>query len=270
MSTCKREKITPKRASYYLKENGHNRRPSQVVVDQYAHAMTRGEWMSDNGQTIVLSGRKLIDGQHRLLAIIQSGIPQTLQVVRGVSLDAFATVDTGNRRMLKDVLSIATNEKHPAVVASAVNAHSAYTQHGVFSARLRRHAATYGEQLEYAEQNKQIYKSVKFVCSFKEKAPLSKGHLAALHALFSEKDKDLADTYITKLITGTNIRGKDPVRVVRQKLLDDAQRRTSALKPAERCVVVALGWNSTRNGTPLRRIQVSARGQNKARTVEIE
>jgi hypothetical protein len=172
--------------------------------------------------------------------------------------------------MFKDVVSITTTEKHPAVVAVAVGVHSSYTKHGSFSPRLRRHAATYNEQNAYFAANKQISKSVAFVCSFKEKAPLSKGALAALHALFAVRDKDLADTYITKLITGTNIRSKNPVRVVRQKLLDDAQRRTSALKPAERCVVVALGWNATRNGTPLRRIQVSARGQNKARSVEIE
>ncbi len=266
--TPKVERITPKKAEYLLRDNDHNRNLSQVVVDQYANAMRRGEWR-ENGASIVLSGRKLLDGQHRLQAVIDSNIPQNFVVVRGVAGDAFATVDTGNRRMLADVFSI-ENHKYPNVLAVAVNMHAAFTQSGQFRPRMRRHAKTYAELSEYLAANPQLSKSVAFVCSFKEKTLISKGSLGALHALFSLRDKSLANDYIAKIITGTNIRGKDPVKTVRQKLEEDALRRRALLSPPERCIVVALGWNATRSGKALKRIQVSARGQNKARTVEIE
>lgn len=101
------ELITPERAAEYLKRNRRNRRISRHQVLMYSELMRRDLW-EFNGDAIRLThDGELVDGQHRLLAIIASGRPQRYVVMRGISFEAFATVDTGKRRNTADVLSIA-------------------------------------------------------------------------------------------------------------------------------------------------------------------
>jgi hypothetical protein len=91
--------ITPKMAITMLEESkksgGRNRNLRDRAVTRYADDMIAGRWQ-DNGQPIVFNGSAMIlDGQHRLHAIVKSGIPQRTLVVRGVEGDAMLTIDTG-------------------------------------------------------------------------------------------------------------------------------------------------------------------------------
>lgn len=97
------EFITPDLAKQYLDTMGINRRLQMPRVKMLVRNMERGTWQ-DNGASIVFnrSGR-LVDGQHRLQAIIQSGIAQELVVVRDVD-DAVTVFDLGKNRSIPDIL----------------------------------------------------------------------------------------------------------------------------------------------------------------------
>jgi hypothetical protein len=255
--------------------NVHNREKSQVVVDQFANSMLRDAW-EDNGAPIIIAvGNKLMDGQHRLRAVIQSGIARDFVVVRGVNPDTFGTIDIGSRRGLKDVLSI-LKEKNAPTLAAAISTHSAYTKGRTFRPKLRRHSPTPTEQARYLEKNPSLRKSVAFVVAFGSvigHLKISKGSMAALHALFAAKDRPFANDFITKLITGEEITRRNPdqpVRRVRAKLLDDATQRAGSLSQQEKCVVVSLGWNAARNDALMKRFQVNAYGKNVVREIEIQ
>lgn len=112
---CKQEKITPNKAAILLKKNPKNRDIDGAHVTYLAKQMTDGEWQ-DNGQTIVISDTdSLVDGQHRLMAIIESGITLMLLVVRGVEDEVIHSIDTGKARGLSDVFRLeghaSTNQK---------------------------------------------------------------------------------------------------------------------------------------------------------------
>lgn len=272
------ERITPKIAARMLKRslNVHQRDLSQVNVDIFANAMLRGKWEFNGAPIIIGTGGKLLDGQHRLRALIQSGISREFVVVRGVASDTFGTIDTGARRGLKDVLSIG-NEKNAPILATAINTHAAYTNGRSFATKMRRHSATYPELVTYLEENPSLRGSVKFVAGFANKLinmiKLSRGSLAALHALFSSKDRPYADEFITKLVNGEDFtRGKtdQPVKAVRSKLIADATQRAASLSQSQKCVVVTLGWNAARANNTIDRFQVSARGKAATREIEIQ
>lgn len=68
--TAKVETITPDIAKTMLGENVNNRRISHDNVNMFAREMRNGEWRF-NGEAIKFSkDGRLLDGQHRLLAVI--------------------------------------------------------------------------------------------------------------------------------------------------------------------------------------------------------
>lgn len=106
MISVTQELITPERASTLLLKNPHNRKISNTLVVQYTQLMQRGEWKF-NGDPIRVNGDgSLIDGQHRLSAIVASGQPQRCVVISGLESDAFKTIDCGKKRSTGDMLSI--------------------------------------------------------------------------------------------------------------------------------------------------------------------
>lgn len=99
------EVIGPHVAASYLKANSGNRKLRPNHVRSLAAAMQRNEWQLTH-QGIAFSERgRLLDGQHRLNAIIAANATVQMVVVRGLPDDAFMAVDIGNKRTTADVLS---------------------------------------------------------------------------------------------------------------------------------------------------------------------
>lgn len=95
--------VTPAMAEHWLVANTDNRPIRRFTVLEYAGAMKRGEWkLSPQGVTFSASGR-LLDGQHRLAAIVQAGVNVWLYVTRGAPDDVFSVLDQGARRSYADV-----------------------------------------------------------------------------------------------------------------------------------------------------------------------
>jgi hypothetical protein len=79
--------ITPAKAAEWLEANTTNRPVSRTVVRSFAEAMKRGEWIvTHQGIAFDVSG-VLIDGQHRLAAVLDADVP--------VAMTVFTDVDDG-------------------------------------------------------------------------------------------------------------------------------------------------------------------------------
>jgi hypothetical protein len=104
-------KITPKLAIKILENNHDNqRRVRNYIVNSYKEAIISGLWKSSNGESIKFSNKnKLIDGQHRLLAIEKSKKTIYILVITGIEDSNIRTIDNGLKRSLSDVLRL--NEK---------------------------------------------------------------------------------------------------------------------------------------------------------------
>lgn len=111
--------MTPKDAERMLARNAdENRNPSKSNIALLAELMERGEFDSENGQTIVVGAdRKLYDGQHRLAAQVRANVPMKWLVVTvDDGSEAFKTIDGGRKRKVADYFK---DEKN-ATVFSAV------------------------------------------------------------------------------------------------------------------------------------------------------
>lgn len=92
--------IGPLLATSLLLKNTINRAISKVAVDQYARDMEAGNWKLTHQGILIGKDGVIIDGQHRLLAIVKSNTTQKMLVTIDESFETplDAPIDTGNKR----------------------------------------------------------------------------------------------------------------------------------------------------------------------------
>lgn len=89
--------LTPEMAMQLLEHNMLNRPLGDGHVARIAKQIVEGKWRF-NGDTIKIADTgDVLDGQHRLWAVIESKTPVETIIVRGIERDAFSTIDTIRR-----------------------------------------------------------------------------------------------------------------------------------------------------------------------------
>lgn len=101
--------ITPEIAQQYLALNiDHNRNLNQDRIIKYARDMRDGKWaLNHQGIAFDVNGR-LVDGQHRLHAIITAGVPVAMMVATGVepTPENIMAIDMGQPRTFNNIMDI--------------------------------------------------------------------------------------------------------------------------------------------------------------------
>lgn len=212
--------ISPVIAKRMLEGNIHNRPLNQRHVEFLSREMSTGSWKF-NGESIKLNGDKLIDGQHRLQACVQSGHPFKTIVVSGLDSETFDTIDCGRNRNGSDTLAL-LGEKNTNVLASAVSFLINMDKGYINRHRSRIPNSAIKSKLEH---NPEIRRSVRLVSSSNKSCLMSASVLAALHFLFSKADTELADAFVSGVINGDGLDDDSPVFKLREKLIASKMRR---------------------------------------------
>lgn len=114
--------VTPKMAAEYLKHNTQNRNISRAKVLKFARAIEAGRLLTTHQGIAFDTAGILVDGQHHLLAIIETGIPVRLAVTTGLIPATRAVIDTLGGRHLHHTLQILGGHDRPMLVAAIVAA----------------------------------------------------------------------------------------------------------------------------------------------------
>ncbi len=101
------------------KYNSENRGLKPHKIRPMIGDLQRGGWLL-TGETIKFSPRRLLDGQNRLTACMESGIPIKTHVVVGIDDAAFALIDTGAPRTSGDVL-VCAGIDNATLIAHAIS-----------------------------------------------------------------------------------------------------------------------------------------------------
>jgi len=110
--------VSPHLASRWLERNRRNRRVREDRVTRYAEQIEDGEWMLSPDAIAFDYNGSLINGQHRLKAIIEANEPAPFIVAIGLEPDAFKISDVGVKRTGGDILRI-EGFKNPEELAAA-------------------------------------------------------------------------------------------------------------------------------------------------------
>lgn len=234
--------ITPEVAKQLLTKNIGNRPINKIHVDRLSRAMLAGEWKF-NGDTICINGDRLIDGQHRLTAVVESGITIRSILVSGLASSVFDTKDIGRHRSAADTLSV-IGEVNTRKLAAALSVVDQY-----MTGRVGEWVRYSNVQMEaLLQSHPRIRESVRKCGNPKIVRP---SVLAACHYLFSLKDAELADAFIEKVMHGKALSEGEPAYVLRERLLAN----TLSQKKLSMRVLMAFiikAWNAERDGKHLR------------------
>ncbi|MHB1733423.1 MAG: hypothetical protein ACYCU8_08205 [Ferrimicrobium acidiphilum] len=105
-------RVTPDMAQHWLANNKGNRVLRPGKIKQYAEDMQAGRWTHGADMICFGTDGTLLNGQHRLHAVIQSGCTITFVVQRNTPSDAMVNIDTGASRKVADVLRWNNEKTH--------------------------------------------------------------------------------------------------------------------------------------------------------------
>lgn len=242
--------ITPRLASDWLDKMGKNRRVSQGLVDKYAADMAEGRWLA-NGQTIVMGKSGLIlDGQHRLLAIVKANMTVPMIVVSGVDDEAFKTIDTGRSRTVSDVLHVMGYPSN-VLLAAVARQWLIYTESGEFvvtasdltSQRVIDAAVANADEFEVAiKAASATYKALKG----------SQAVWCVLWMTLGDIDPLDRDLFFDGLARGAELATNSPVFALRRYFLEQqaARGKRTQIRPNMQGALIIKAWNKFRNHEP--------------------
>lgn len=238
--------VTPDMARDWLTRNKSNRNIRPLRVAQYARDMRAGAWKR-TGETIKFdTNSDLLDGQHRLAAVIEAEAVVPMSVTFGLDPDIKHYVDTGAARTPADALRI-KGESSPAILAGA--ARMGY----LLETGQRKARMSHAQVFEYIDQHPGLRASADFVMPLTNKVDLGPSTLAYGHYRFNRIDPIAAATFITSLAELTNLGSDDPILRFAHRLRsikrnnEDVDRRALA-------VTFLRVWNHWRQGASIQRI----------------
>lgn len=98
--------ITPERAAEWLQKNTRNRPLTPNRINYFEKELRTGRAATTHQGIAFDSEGRLQDGQHRLTAIVNTGIAWAMWVTWDAPIENFHLVDVGFKRSLSDVLDI--------------------------------------------------------------------------------------------------------------------------------------------------------------------
>jgi len=113
------ELVTPHKANDWLEKNRRNRPKREGQIERYIDQMKEDNWMVSPDAIAFDENGRLINGQHRLTAIVRAGEAQRQLVARGLDPDARLISDVGAKRTAGDLLSI-EGFKRPLTIGAVV------------------------------------------------------------------------------------------------------------------------------------------------------
>ncbi len=258
--------IGPEEAQRLLEGQTRNRRIRRGHVRQMARAMQNGEWCQ-NGEAIKLDTEgRLRDGQHRLTAIVESGITVEMLVIDGLPPESQETMDMGIRRTMADLLRL-RNEANTHLLAATLSV-LFRLRAGTLGSQIPGDHPTHQELLRLIDSDPDIRAYVQRGRTVTERVSVSSSVAAALWYEFSRVDPVEADRFFEALKSAEDLHDGDAIFALRRLL----ERDTKAKAKRSRYQIAGLiikAWNYWYQGTTVRSLSFRAGGSTPDRFPEI-
>jgi hypothetical protein len=121
MITSGIQTITPEYAQSILSScNNSNRQLRHWWSEGLAAAIKRGEWVTTHQGLAFTEDGELVDGQHRLMAVVIAKTPVQMMVSHGVPKTAFSVMDIGAKRNIADTTGLSRKTAEASRLAATI------------------------------------------------------------------------------------------------------------------------------------------------------
>ncbi|SDJ22497.1 hypothetical protein SAMN05192558_109293 [Actinokineospora alba] len=255
--------VSPSMAKAWLKKMAPNRSISRKRVKHLANLM-KMERFKLNGETIKFDEEGwLIDGQHRLAAIVFADIPVVMYVAHNVPRSAIVSIDMGRSRSLTDQLRVAYNYRNPGDLGTIVRMILEWNETGWISQKSFRQVDP-DEVHDYIRSNPDVIELPRVATGLGGDlvtAIMKRNQCGFLMWLLSRVDADDAKRFMNNLVNSVADYENDPCVLLRKHLL---KLRNDRYGDVKRNIVLGLtiqNWNKWRDRQPVKLIRVPRSGQ---------
>lgn len=209
--------VTPAIAAEYLAKNRRNRTVKQSRVDHYAALMLSGEWDYADSDICVGEDGDLYNGQHRLMAVVRSGMTVRMAFKLGMPSRSRQYMDGNEPRNAVDVCYIETGDRHGRTTAAVYTAiHFLKTKGNIanndrvdwriLDAQHREHGPDLAAVIGAMKDNNRRFMNAAVIC-------------VLVIAYRVEPEKTLE--FCRKLVTGADLPAKSPILALRNFILEE-------------------------------------------------
>jgi hypothetical protein len=215
--------VTPEIARGYLTRNKNNRRVKKAHLIRLSNDMKKGLWKEETAEMIKISNQgNILDGQHRLLAVIESNVSIYFHFAIGLKDEVFSVLDTGSLRNASDSFYV-SGVKNSTSVPAMISLH-----YGLKNGNKDHYAQKYTkltnfELLEKYNERSDFWdnvatNSVKWYQSFAK--ILAPQIIGGIYSLISDVDSEKGLKFMNELCTGYDI-SNPVINVLRNSLIKD-------------------------------------------------
>ena len=243
--------ITPAVAEEMLRLNVANRPLKAHVLRRYVDDMRSGRWMETGDAIRIANTGRLIDGQHRLRAIIESGISVRMIVVSDLAEDAWCCIDRGARRTGGDALA-ASGYKSATLLAAACSWVDRYERGDLLQVG-RKADLSPAAALDTLARHPGLEDCLHMM-KHSDGSEVLRGLIAgslvvALRYLMGLKDDRQAEQFWLDVQIGAGLSADDPVLVFTRRLVANSTLPRHKRTPNGNLAIMAIrAWNSRRLG----------------------
>lgn len=243
--------ITAEIAELWLTRNRKNRPIRVTRVAAMTRDMQHGGW-AYTGEAIKFStDGTLIDGQHRLRAVVNSGATVKMFVVLDVPPESQAYMDAGARRTAADALAFKDEANSSTLAATARFAILFESGRSASS----RESVTHAEIIEWISDNPTVRRQVAATARFSSKLDAKPSVFAYAMYKLTQIDQEMANAFFFDIVEMRTSGFGDPISTLLQRFRT-ARKQREKLSHKTELSFIYRAWNAYRTGTQLKILKV--------------
>ncbi len=243
--------MTPERALGLLDRNTHNRAFKRTGLQRFEKLLSTGHWHLTWDAVAISDDGTLLNGQHRLWAIVQTGISAPVLFVSGLPAASQNVGDSGIRRQIRDQLQIA-GAPNPKALAAVARLGLLWETTG--SPLTGRMTVEMDDINTHIEAHPEIHQAVELALATRKSIPnfpLAMFGVLLCHLLVI--DGPMTVEFVRGVSSGQGLSAGDPRLVLRNRVI--SQRRTRELGQAPFLSFAIRAWNAYRKGEAIVKFQ---------------
>jgi len=236
--------VSPEMAAYWLEaRNLHNRKTRPSRIDTYAGEMARGEWQF-NGDTIRFDiNGTLLDGQHRLMALVRARVTLPFVLAVGLPPQSQDTMDQGASRTTGNVLQL-RGVTDPNNIAATAQLCWGYVNNTLGRKQGMARRGSLSQVLAFVDEHgESLDTAIRQGRALRKMIPARISTASAAYWIIAQAAPDRASVFWGPLMDGADLTENSPIRVLRNRLIREAMVPRKAETRALLAAYIK-GWNA--------------------------